>query len=257
MTFSDETLAAYADGELDRAACAEIEEAAHDDPSIAQRIGQYRALRAQLQSAYTAELQEPVPDRLLAALRGPLPSAPSGASPAVADLQAARAAKSRTSLRGTAAATRWRYSLAAGLLLAVVGLFAWRQNRPWVETGNGTLVAQGSLAAGLSDQLSGEPTSGSPLRIGLSFAAKSGDYCRTFFLAGNAGLACRHAGRWEILATTRQRSETGSDSQFRTAGSPLPAEVLEAVEGRITGEPLNRAGEIAARDNQWSRPPPR
>jgi hypothetical protein len=253
MSISDEILAAYADGELDAAARAEIDEAARNEPGIAERIGRFRALRAQLQAAYAAELEEPVPDRLLETLQGPAPQS----SPAVADLDAVRAARSRTPSRGTAASTRWRYSLAASVLVAVgVGFFAWQHNRPWAESGDGALVAQGSLAAGLSDELSGEPASGSPLRIGLSFVAKSGNYCRTFALAGDAGLACRHAGRWEIMALAKLPAAENSEPQFRTAGSPLPEKILQAVEARMSGEPLDRAGEIAARGNKWSKPPP-
>jgi len=252
MSIPDEILAAYVDGELDPAACAKVEEAAHNDPRTAQRIDQYRALRSQLQAAYAAELEESVPDRLFAALR----SSPPRAAPMVADLATARATKGRKPSSVTAAALRWRYSLAAGVLIALgVEFFAWRHTRPWLEAPDGTLVARGSLANGLSDQLSGEPAAGPPLRIGLSFVAKNGNYCRTFSLANDAGLACRRAGRWEILALAKQRSTESAASQFRTASSPFPAEILGAVEGQMSGEPLDRAGESAARDKRWNNAP--
>jgi len=258
MSFSDETLAAYVDGELDPAACAEIEEAVRRDPSIAQRIARHRSLRNQLQAAYADELNEPVPDRLLAALRTPAPRP----SPAVADLQTAQ-----KSARGTAVASRWRYSLAASVLIAVgAGFLAWRHSLPAsMENVDGTLIARGALATGLSDQLSGPtlsgPTpsgsgpSGSTVRIGLSFVAKSGNYCRTFSLSTDAGLACRRAGRWEILALEKGVSAEGAGSGFRTASSAMPAKVLEAVERQMAGEPLDRAGEIAARGNGWNNAP--
>ena len=85
-----------------------------------------------LQSAYAAELEEPVPDRLLAALRKP-----------------ARAAAARSS----AAAAHRRYSLAAGVLIAAgLGFFSWRHHHPAsIESVNGALIARGALAAGLSD----------------------------------------------------------------------------------------------------------
>src|SRR5580658_882117 len=181
MSFSDETLAAYVDGELDPAAAAEIEEAARQDPRIEERIARYRALRNRLQAAYAAELDEPVPDRLLAALQNPAPRP----STAVADL-----------------AARWRYSLAASVLIGVgAGFLAWRHSHPAsMENVDGTLIARGALATGLSDQLSGPATPGAgatgpTVRIGLSFVAKSGDYCRTFSLSADAGLACHRAGR--------------------------------------------------------------
>jgi hypothetical protein len=249
MSFSDETLAAYVDGELDPAARAEIEEAVHRDPSIAQRIARYRSLRNQLQAAYAGELNEPVPERLLAALKNPAPRP----SPAVADLRTAR---------GTAVATRWRYALAASVLIAVgAGFLAWRHSHPAsMENVDGTLIARGALATGLSDQLSGPApsgsgASGSTVRVGLSFVAKSGSYCRTFSLSTDAGLACRRAGRWEILALEKGVSSEGAGSGFRTAGSAMPANVLEAVERQMAGEPLDRAGEIAARGKGWNGAP--
>ena len=46
MTFSEETLIAYADGELDAATRAALEAALASDPQLAQRIERHRALRA-------------------------------------------------------------------------------------------------------------------------------------------------------------------------------------------------------------------
>jgi hypothetical protein len=148
------------------------------------------------------------------------------------------------------------------VLIAVgAGFLAWRYSHP-ASMGNveGTLIARGALATGLSDQLSGPAPSGSgpsgsTVRIGLSFVAKSGNYCRTFSLSTDAGLACRRAGRWEILALEKGVSAEDAGSGFRTASSAMPAKVLEAVERQMAGEPLDRAGEIAARGNGWNNVP--
>src|ERR1700731_1595178 len=70
MTISDETLMAYADGELDAAQKAAVETAMRDDPQIEKRLAQHRALRQRVHAAYSAELSEPVPERLLTAARG-------------------------------------------------------------------------------------------------------------------------------------------------------------------------------------------
>jgi hypothetical protein len=40
-------------------------------------------------------------------------------------------------------------------------------------------------------------------------------------------------------------------SQYRTAGSSLPPAVLSAVQAQISGEPLDRAAEIVAREHGW------
>jgi hypothetical protein len=239
MSFSDDILAAYVDGELDSAMCADIEEAIRRDPGIEQRVARYRALRSRLQAAYAAELEEPVPDRLMAAVRDP-------------------EARSRRAAPRAVAPARWRYALAASALIAAAaGVLTWRYTHTaMIENVDGTLVARSSLAEGLSDQLAGDRVTGGPVRIGLSFLAKSGSYCRTFSLPADAGLACRRTGRWEILALEKQAAPDPGDTQFRTAGSAMPRKVLDAVEQQIDGEPLDRAGELAARGKHWGSTPP-
>jgi hypothetical protein len=233
MSFSDETLAAYVDGELDADARAAVDEALRTDSGIAQRLSRYRALRSRLRAAYEPELQQPVPERLLATLR---------------------ATRTRKLSPGIMAAAPWRYSLAAGVLIAVgAGLLVWRHEHAGaIETLGGMRVARGNLAEGLSNQLSGDAAPGSDVRIGLSFVAKSGDYCRTFSLADDAGIACRRAGRWEILALAQRQPATAADSRFRTASSEIPAQVLQALDQQMSGEPLDRVAEIAARAGHWN-----
>ncbi|MGH8189239.1 MAG: anti-sigma factor family protein, partial [Steroidobacteraceae bacterium] len=88
MKFSQETLMAYADGELDAATRRAIEEAMQTDDAIAREIERHRALRSDLQAAFGGSLTEPVPERLIESAR----TSPAG-STKVADLAAARAAK--------------------------------------------------------------------------------------------------------------------------------------------------------------------
>ncbi len=76
MTLSDETLMAYADGELDSAQRAEVEAAMALDPEIARRVEQHRALRKQFSATYDRVLLETVPDRLIAAARHSAKSTP-------------------------------------------------------------------------------------------------------------------------------------------------------------------------------------
>jgi anti-sigma factor RsiW len=64
MRFSDEMLMAYADGELDLVARAEIEAAMAVDPEIARSVERHRALRGRVQAAYQGVLDEPVPAQL-------------------------------------------------------------------------------------------------------------------------------------------------------------------------------------------------
>lgn len=252
MSVSDQTLMAYVDGELDAPACVAIEEAMRADRDVEKRVARYRELRSRIQAAYATELSEPVPERLLAAVRPPGRSASSN----VSDLQRARRPIARQS-RGSNR-LRWRSmtALAASLVLAVgIGYFAWHRSQSvMVENIGGSLIAEGSLAEALSNQLAGDPASGG-VQIGLSFLAKSGNYCRTFTLSGSApraGLACRQTNRWKILAL-KQLEGGAEELQYRTAGSSLPPSIIAAVQGEISGESLDRAAEIAVRRKGWRR----
>ena len=70
MNFSDETVMAYADGELDAASRAAVEAAMATDPQLAQRVARHRALRERLRAALRPVLDEPLPERLLEGVRG-------------------------------------------------------------------------------------------------------------------------------------------------------------------------------------------
>jgi hypothetical protein len=251
MSIGDETLMAYADGELDASTRAAVEAAMRVDPEIARRVAEYREQHEKLRAAYEPELAEPVPDRFLAILRDHR----SGQG-RVIDLERARSAAEK-SPRPQSISPRWRYSLAASVVVAIgLAIFA-RQRPALVQERDGALVASGELANGLADSLSGDPSAGD-VRIGVSFLAKSGGYCRTFTLRESAGLACRRGDRWLIHDLTQpgeagQQAEAGASQSggYRTASSVLPAAILSAVQAQIVGGPLDRAGEQSARGAGW------
>ena len=251
MTISDETLMAYADGELDAATRASIEAAMQDDPEIAKRVARHRALRETMQGAFAAVLQEPVPDRLIAAARGQT-AAPQSA---VADLSLAREAARRKASPGP----RWQpAAMAASLLLGLgLGFLAWHgSGGALIQPGaGGGLVANARLAEALSTQLSDDRTAARVAVTGLSFRSKSGDYCRTFSLTGadaGSGLACREGTDWKIKALVQSPHTAANSGNFRTAASEDSPAIRAAVESSIDGEPLDHAGEIAARQAGWA-----
>jgi hypothetical protein len=69
----------------------------------------------------------------------------------------------------------------------------------------------------------------------------------------SAGLACRTPQRWEIRSLTQAKEleASGSQGDYRTAGSSLPPSILAAVQAQIAGDPLDRDGEIRARQGGW------
>jgi hypothetical protein len=237
MKIAEETLMAYVDGELDPAAAARVEAALADDPELAAAVAREHALRRRLQSAFGRIAEEPVPERLVAAARGE-----------TVRPQAAFGRPARR--RGT-----WRYwgAMAAGILIGV--LFARtlpdRGSHPWASGADGVLLASGELAKALNTQLASAPAADAAT-IGLSFKTDRGQYCRTFTTTrprALAGLACRSSQGWVV--PTLLETQPASAEQMRTASSALPPALLEQVEARIAGEPLDATAERAARDAGW------
>ena len=255
MTISDEMLMAYADGELDGTAREAVESAMREDPQIAERVARHSALRRRVREAYSAVLLEDVPERLLRAAQGAAATATK-----VVNLKDARAPRKHSAPRTLPLPRQWRWrtagAMAASVIVGVgVGFFIWsRTAPPFARGADGALVARGQLAQALSNQLAAEQSRASSVQIGLSFLAKSGDYCRTFALSGEqspSGLACRHGGEWQVRALTQSADGVAGTSEFRTAGSTMPAMIRELVEAQVAGEPLDQAGEREARQRDW------
>jgi anti-sigma factor RsiW len=267
MSISDEMLMAYADGELEAAERAQVEAAMKADPDVARRVERHKALRRQLNATFDRVLDEPVPDRLVAAVRGSRASssvnATAGASAVrgVTDLDRVRAEKAVASATRVAQArASWSWpqwgAMAASLVVgAVIGHFA--LNAPElgpIGSHAGQLVAQAALADALSNQLASTQSADAPVQIGTSFKAKAGDFCRTFVLQQGepvGGLACRAGDTWRIDTLARVEPGPAADGGYRPAGSDMPTPVRAAVETQISGEPLDASGEEQAKNNGW------
>jgi hypothetical protein len=254
VTIPDDILMAFADGELDEATRQMVEAAERDDPDVRRRLAAHRQLRARLQTAFAATLDEPVPERLLAAVREP--AVPVAAVTRLADRRAVRAGT--TSRKISMSAWPAFGSLAASILLGLgVGYAVWHapDDEPLKASSDGSVVAGGSLATALSTQLAAQRPPDRVATIGLSFLAKSGAYCRTFSLSngghGGAGLACRDGERWRIHLLAPDADEGSARSDYRTAGSDGSPQLRSLIESEIQGEPLTREGEEAARRDGW------
>lgn len=245
MTFPDEVLMAYADDELDARTRAAVEAAMASDPEIARRIARHKALRTRVHSAFDQVAGEPVPARLLEVVR----SAPIGVRDnTVVPLR-------RRPVR------RWTWpqwgAIAAGLIVGVLAgrLLLVRSRAPdLIAIRGGRIVAGGVLADALSDQLTADQPAAGPVRIGVSFRSKAGEYCRTFTVrqpAALAGLACRAADGWQVGVLAHAESAAGGSDGYRQAASSMPPAIVAAVGARIAGEPLDARAEAAARSRRW------
>lgn len=228
----DAKLMAYADGELGSAERGEVDQALASDAALRERLAAHRRLRTRLSSAFDGALEEPVPEGLLAAARG---EAQRGR---VVDLAAQRAARWPAVRQWGAMAA----SLAAGLL---IGVGVMNAQAPLIAVTGDGMSARGALARALDAQLAADD--GHVVRIGLSFRAQDGGYCRTFDLTerDTAGIACRAGDGWAVAMTASH--EGGGEVRQAAA----PGEILNAVDAMIDGEPLDAAGEAQARDAGW------
>ena len=243
MNYDDETLMAYADGELEPAQRAEIAAAIERDPALAHRVEQHRTLRVRVSGTFDKVLELSMPERLTAAAHG---------APAVDNVLPF------PNRDAAAPGPRWRarewIAMAASLVL---GLFiAWRffpgGDAGLIEPAGGVLVARGALATALDHQLASEQGREQAVTIGLTFRTGDGGYCRSFTLRDSrtAGLACRVKSRWRIPVTAAADFPGGDLQQ---AASAVPPAVLAEIESRIAGEPLDANGERDAQRANWQR----
>ena len=246
MSYDDETLMAYADGELDEVQRAELAAAIARDPELARRVDQHRALRAEVSRAFAGVKELPIPGSLEAIARGaaarveyrgkvvPFPAHPA---------------------RATASAWRARewIAMAASLVLGV--FLSWRLLSPLdsdiLVVANGSLVAGGALATALDSNLASEQADDGAVLIGLTFRRQDGGFCRSFVARESAiaGLACRRNDEWQIPVTHSVNLQGGG---MRQAAAAMPPAILVEIEARLDGEPLDAVAEKAARDANWA-----
>ena len=247
--WDDAQIHAYVDGVLDAETSARLEADSRRDAALAARIAQQRELRTLLRAEFDPVLEEPIPRRLRNALAGPAPGA------AVMPIGAARKEGARA--RPVWSTREWG-AIAATLVLGVfVGQLGFRGagNLP-IETDQGKLVAAGFLETALSTQLTGAAPEGAAARVGLSFRAGAGEYCRTFVLqTGAGGVACRRSGRWSVELLERAEGRLGEPGGFRQASSALSPAMLSAINALGAGDPLTVEEEKRRVGSGWDAPP--
>jgi anti-sigma factor RsiW len=246
MSFPDDVLAAYADGELDQSTRIAVESAMTTDPQIARRIEQHRALRKRLRTALDPVLDEPVPAHLIELVRNT--SAPSAVQSKAQVIPLRDGRTPRQTLP-------WWAALAASLIL---GIIAGRLVSPGgapgpIATHEGHMMARGLLAQALTQQLASQQRASEPVQLGVSFRSKSGEYCRTFSMRAPlvAGLACHAADGWRLEVLSNTAAGQPDAGAYRQAASSMPPALVSAVSNEIAGEPLDASAEAAARSRGW------
>jgi hypothetical protein len=245
MTVTDEELMAYVDGELDASRYESLRQEIAASAELTRRAADQQALSDRLRRAFDPALDEPVPSRLT-------------------DL-ASRARVidfASTSLhRPLRIAWLSGLALAAGIVLGVAlgpALMKLVREQPDIVAGGADVAAGGALADALSQRLASDQSASDSIRLGVSFLAKTGEYCRTFVSrrgdAALAGMACRQGATWRVDALQSVTIVPGASDGYRQAATALPPLVLQAAEAAMAGDPLDAAREAEARDHQWRSP---
>ena len=225
----DEKFFAWLDGELDPAEAQCVAAAVAADPILAARAEQHRGLASGLRGAFDPLLQDaPPPPRF----------------GEVVDLAARRELRAPPQF----GVPQWA-AMAATLVLGVViggPLLGGGDSGP-VMVERGRMVAAGDLDQALDVQLASAPVE-SPVRVGLSFKDRAGQYCRSFSADGAAGLACRDGGQWRLESMFAAPAGQGGDYRMAAGEDPRLAELIDQ---RIAGEPLDAEGEAAAQKAGW------
>ena len=245
----DETLMAFADGELDEVSAARVARAIADDPELAKEVEMFRAARARAAEALQPLAREPVPAGLslsVAAMieRDREARAAANSPPRVVPLR--REAVRRRS------APAWLMPMAAAIVLLVGGsggYFLGSQLTAPVPAEFASIDDPAIIQA-LSEIPSGKavdvPGTGRTIEPVLSFQLEDGTLCREYKLKGPdakgvISIACLEQNNWKThLLMAATRPEEG----YVPAGS---AETIDAYLASIhAGSPLDGPAEDAA-----------
>jgi hypothetical protein len=266
---ADEMLMAYADGELTPPEQQALEQLLRQDPVLRSRLEPFIHTRMRLSTAFDAALREPVPDRLVEAIRRGPPRQP-------VKLPVQR--RVRSALAGVAAtmapngftpalAASW-----AGLIVvgAAAGWIAgYMASSPVIATSGSDLVAAGVLEQALegnrSNFVSETDSHGRAAVPLLSFRTKHNTVCREYrLLSGEssrdfAGLACRNTdGAWRIavhVETAKLPPPPPQDTQdYGTAFGPSNPSVDAVVDKMMAREAFGKEDERALLKNGWTMP---
>ncbi len=236
MNITDETLAAYADGELERVEAAQVAAAVAADPALTAKIEAHRTLKARLAAHYAPLAEQAVPPDLAALLSGAQDKDEHN-SGEVISFAAARQKRGLVSVL-----RRWGPiagpALAASLVLAV--LQPWNGARPAGYAGP-------ALAAALDSQLVATQPADAKTRILLSFERAGGGLCRAWRGGTEGGIACRDDTGWKIEQQFALGESAGGE--FRQAGSET--DLLAAAQDLAAGGALDADAEKAAKDRGW------
>jgi anti-sigma factor RsiW len=252
--FDDETLMAFADGELDEETAAAVEKAIGTNEALARRVALFVQTRVDVKEALRPLVEEPVPERLSQSVlrmideakRHSVPSDESEALPRVVALKA-------NDSREPSPQRSWIMPLAASLVAIACGIGGYLVGIGNQDPQNGLQVA-GLNSSALTEALrrlpSGEEVvladSNDRIRVVASFWDESGAFCREFEVDSSnrstlVSVACLSGDAWAVNFAV---ATPVSDGGYAPASSTEALDAYLAASG--AHEPLSREDEADA-----------
>ncbi|MBY3067774.1 hypothetical protein HFO63_05990 [Rhizobium laguerreae] len=227
--FDDETLMAFADGELDETQSRALEEALAGNEALCERLAVFLDSRQLVGDALKPLIDEPVPQALLASVRR-MADEVRHQKPQD-NVVSFRPKQQQQTMR------RWLVPVAASLVAIVTGVVGFALGRINPSASN----SGAEIAAVLDREVSGrDVTLSSPetvLHVVASFRDERGELCREYELkqpkSSTLTVACRQNGAWATrLALTSAKAD-----------GYVPASSQETIDAYLAsiqaGEPLS------------------
>lgn len=269
MTFDDDTLIAYLDGQLPEADYGPLEQALKDDAALRARLQALADSGELARRAFDPVLLEPVPPQLIAAIwRAPdpraRPASPGGSASAPPPAPGGRA--SLLTWLGLGSGRRAWPAFASVLVLGLGAVIGWQLLVPsptarWALH-EGRPVADPSLALALEVSPSGRVlrTAGGTVEVLASFEQVDGGHCREFNrnspdrTRDELGIACRDAeGTWQLdFLATEERTADGAPAGYQTASDQQHDAADAFLRERVQRQPLGEAEEKALIGRGWT-----
>ena len=256
---SDEVLMEFADGTLPPAERTAVSEALARSPALMERFEAFLFTRGPLARTFDEVLAAPIPEKLLAVLRGSAP-VPARRAPARPDggVFARLAEACRMAVFSPAGAV-------ATLLVGVTAGWALHQTtgNDLVSLNERGLTATASLQQALDStpmKVSAVVTKDLSLEPTLTFRNSDKAWCRQYNLVSrglqSSGIACREGDKWHVLTQMGATPAPVSSGNPGIASAPPAPSLLDEIRGQIKeGDMLDPRQENRLIKEHWQSKP--